>query len=172
MGQHFYPSFSQANQRFIYTPIFLKPDALARMLEVEIIRRLEKAQIFVVHLEPQVPSEQRIRAHYCHLSPLLKERNVRSLAGKRILVGIASGDRTRLRALIGDTDPSKAACGTIRGDLGQDSIKLADQQDRALNNLIHAADNDANAQRELQLWLPHIYDMLVSTGAVPTVVGG
>jgi len=46
------------------------------------------------------------------------------------------------RSLLGATDPSKAAPGTIRGD-------LATQVGR---NLVHASDSPVNAEREISLW--------------------
>ena len=48
----------------------------------------------------------------------------------------------RTRVLIGYTDPSKAEKGTIRGDLGSDSIMRANMEKRAVKNLLHASDED------------------------------
>jgi len=57
----------------------------------------------------------------------------------------------RNRELMGATDPTTAAAGTIRGDLG-----------RAWNtphmeNLIHGSDSAESANREITLWFPEIY---------------
>ena len=60
------------------------------------------------------------------------------VSGNRVIVGI--------RALCGQTDPTVAAPGTIRGDLGRD-WGLPVQQ-----NLIHASDSPETAERELALW--------------------
>jgi nucleoside-diphosphate kinase len=50
------------------------------------------------------------------------------------------------RSLAGTTDPTSAAPGTIRGDLGRDwGLKV--QQ-----NLVHGSDSPESAQRELALW--------------------
>ena len=59
-------------------------------------------------------------------------------AGHRVIEGF--------RALAGTTDPTTAAPGTIRGDLGRDwGLKV--QQ-----NLVHGSDSPESAARELQLW--------------------
>jgi len=50
------------------------------------------------------------------------------------------------RSLAGTTDPTSAAPGTIRGDLGRD-WGLRVQQ-----NLVHGSDSPESAQRELALW--------------------
>ena len=60
------------------------------------------------------------------------------LAGNRVIEGF--------RSLAGTTDPTTAAPGTIRGDLGRD-WGLAVQQ-----NLVHGSDSVETAQRELALW--------------------
>ena len=56
-----------------------------------------------------------------------------------------------VRALIGNTLPSKAAKGTIRGDFGEpeDMGKLILG---AARNLIHASDSPAEAEREIAVW--------------------
>jgi nucleoside-diphosphate kinase len=60
------------------------------------------------------------------------------LAGNRVIEGF--------RSLAGTTDPTTAAPGTIRGDLGRD-WGLAVQQ-----NLVHGSDSPESAARELALW--------------------
>ncbi|MCC6376066.1 MAG: nucleoside-diphosphate kinase, partial [Microbacteriaceae bacterium] len=60
------------------------------------------------------------------------------IAGNRVIEGF--------RMLAGTTDPSTAAPGTIRGDLGRD-WGLAVQQ-----NLVHGSDSQESAARELALW--------------------
>ena len=46
------------------------------------------------------------------------------------------------RALIGSTNPSQAAPGTIRGDL---AIQVG-------RNLVHGSDSVASAEREIKIW--------------------
>jgi len=58
------------------------------------------------------------------------------------------------RRIIGDTDPANADSETIRGELGVDSMDQADDEGRALRNLIHASADPEDAGREIPLWFP------------------
>jgi nucleoside-diphosphate kinase len=58
--------------------------------------------------------------------------------GQRVIEGF--------RSLAGATDPTVAAPGTIRGDLGRD-WGLAVQQ-----NLVHGSDSQESAEREIGIW--------------------
>ena len=59
-----------------------------------------------------------------------------------------------VRRVTGYTDPSTAEEGTIRRELGIDSLKKATEENRSCENLIHASGNREEAQRELLLWFP------------------
>ncbi len=58
----------------------------------------------------------------------------------------------KVRTVVGDTAPSKAAPGTIRGDYSFDSYGLADVSGRPIQNLIHASDSSESAKREIAIW--------------------
>lgn len=58
----------------------------------------------------------------------------------------------KIRIMVGDTAPSKALPGTIRGDLSFDSYGLSDASGRPIQNLIHASDSHKSAEREIALW--------------------
>lgn len=57
-----------------------------------------------------------------------------------------------VRKLIGDTLPSNAAPGTVRGDYGIDSATQAARERRAVRNLVHASGSLEEASRECRLW--------------------
>ena len=57
-----------------------------------------------------------------------------------------------VRKITGFTDPSRAEEGTIRGDLGIDSIAKANSEKRATENLVHASGNSEEAEFEIGLW--------------------
>lgn len=61
-----------------------------------------------------------------------------ALEGERVIEGF--------RSLAGSTDPTTAAPGTIRGDLGRDFGTVVVQ------NLVHGSDSPKSAKRELELW--------------------
>jgi nucleoside-diphosphate kinase len=57
-----------------------------------------------------------------------------------------------VRRVTGYTDPSTADNGTVRGDLGVDSIAKSTDEGRAVENLLHASGNPGEAETELALW--------------------
>ena len=78
-----------------------------------------------------------------------------------VLLLVLEGDDAirRVRTLVGATDPTRAAPGTIRGDLGRDSIAAANRERPGTENLVHASDKDeraadpyAEADHEIALW--------------------
>lgn len=77
----------------------------------------------------------------------LIEWNRDFMTSKDIIGMILEADDAVLkgRALLGKTDPSMAAKGTIRGDFGQDSILNANLERRATKNLVHASDEEGAA---------------------------
>jgi len=54
------------------------------------------------------------------------------------------------RSLAGATDPTKAAPGTIRGDLGRDWGKGSTE------NVVHGSDSPESAAREMAIWFPDL----------------
>jgi nucleoside-diphosphate kinase len=77
------------------------------------------------------------------------------LSGPVIAVAI-TGNRAveAVRATVGATLPVAAAAGTIRGDYSCDSADLANHEERAVANLVHASGSRDEAVRELRLWFP------------------
>lgn len=57
-----------------------------------------------------------------------------------------------VRKLVGGTEPRSSDVGTIRGDYVLDSYAMADADDRAIRNLIHASGSVTEANDELSLW--------------------
>ncbi len=57
-----------------------------------------------------------------------------------------------VRKITGGTEPLTSDVGTIRGDLTIDSYQLADVDDRAVRNLIHASGSPEEAENEIPLW--------------------
>ncbi|MEK7590212.1 MAG: nucleoside-diphosphate kinase [Patescibacteria group bacterium] len=57
-----------------------------------------------------------------------------------------------VRKLVGNTMPSQAEMGTLRGDFSVDSAVLANAQKRGIRNIIHASGNIAEAETEIKLW--------------------
>jgi nucleoside-diphosphate kinase len=90
-----------------------------------------------------------LAAHYAeHEGKPFYEPLIEFMSSGPIVAIRAEGERVieGFRSLAGTTDPTTAAPGTIRGDLGRDwGLKV--QQ-----NLVHGSDSTESAERELGLW--------------------
>jgi len=58
----------------------------------------------------------------------------------------------RVRSLVGETVPTRAMPGTIRGDFSLDSAIAANRRKRTIYNLIHASGSEDEAKEEIKLW--------------------
>lgn len=67
-----------------------------------------------------------------------------------VFEGIHAIENVRLMA--GNTLPTLATPGTIRGDLSVDSPSIANARKRAVRNLVHASGSQAEAVYEIDLW--------------------
>ena len=143
-----------------YSFVMLKPDALERQLTLTIIERLKANGITIEIFDCRVVSEDLIFKHYSQkiadLGEVFKEMATNTFVGKYVIpMIISSSDKniiTTVRNLIGATDPSKAAIGTIRGDLGNDNMEKSTSEIRCCANLIHASDNYESYLTEAKLW--------------------
>jgi len=57
-----------------------------------------------------------------------------------------------VRKVTGGTEPRSSDVGTIRGDFVLDSYSMADRDNRAIRNLIHASGSGEEAEKEIGLW--------------------
>jgi len=57
-----------------------------------------------------------------------------------------------VRKIVGTTEPLTSDVGTIRGDFVLDSYKIADIDERAVRNLVHASGTVEEAEKEVKLW--------------------
>ncbi len=131
------------------TLVLVKPDGVKRNLIGEIIRRLEAKGYVVADLKKFTPSKELLHAHYAeHEGKPFFEPLVEFMSSGDVVAIKLEGNRVieGFRSLAGATDPTVAAPGTIRGDLGRD-WGLQVQQ-----NLVHGSDSEVSAARELALW--------------------
>ena len=131
------------------TLVLLKPDAVQRGQAGEILRRIEAKGYGLVALELRTATPEVLAEHYAeHEGKPFYEPLVEFMESGPIVALRIAGDRVieGFRSLAGTTDPTTAAPGTIRGDLGRDwGLKV--QQ-----NLVHGSDGVESAERELSLW--------------------
>ena len=102
------------------TLILIKPDALERGLVGEILRRIERTGLRIKNIGYVCPNLEKVETHYADLkarNPRAFDRNTRYLAGKNVIAVVLSGVRaiSKIRTLIGATEPAAAQPGTIRG---------------------------------------------------------
>lgn len=57
-----------------------------------------------------------------------------------------------VRKIAGNTLPSKADIGTVRGDYSVDSPAAANLEGRAIKNIMHASENKEEAEHEIGHW--------------------
>lgn len=133
--------------------ILVKPDGVRRGLSGEVLRRIEAkgytlAAVKLVDADPAV-----LAAHYAeHEGKPFYQPLVDFMLSGKVLAVVAEGQGVipGFRSLAGATDPTAAAPGTIRGDLGRDwGLKV--QQ-----NLVHGSDSPESAAREISLWFPEL----------------
>lgn len=125
------------------TLILCKPDCLEKSLAGEVIRRFEAAGLQIkaakmLHLTPELLTE-----HYAHIAtrPFFPDI-VTFMLSRPVLALILTGPNAVVvvRDLLGPTDSRKAPKGTIRGDLGTDSMR----------NIAHASDSVESADIEVK----------------------
>ena len=133
------------------TLILVKPDAVRRGLSGEVLRRVEAKGYTLVAVELRTADDELLAAHYVeHEGKPFYGPLVEFMESGPVLAVVAEGQRVieGFRSLAGATDPTTAAPGTIRGDLGRDwGLKV--QQ-----NLVHGSDSAESAAREIALWFP------------------
>ncbi|GAA1225846.1 MULTISPECIES: nucleoside-diphosphate kinase [Rhodoglobus] len=131
------------------TLVLIKPDGVARNLTGEILRRIEAKGYQLVDVRLVQAEVDLLAQHYAEHEgkPFYEPLMDFMQSGPTVALRIA-GNRAieGFRSLAGTTDPTTAAPGTIRGDLGRD-WGLAVQQ-----NLVHGSDSPESAARELALW--------------------
>lgn len=131
------------------TLVLIKPDGVRRNLVGEIVSRLEAKGYVVADLRLVHATRELLAQHYAeHEGKPFYEPLVEFMLSGPVVAVRLEGNRVieGFRTLAGATDPTTAAPGTIRGDLGRDwGLKV--QQ-----NLVHGSDSEESAARELALW--------------------
>jgi nucleoside-diphosphate kinase len=131
------------------TLVLVKPDGVARGLTGEVLRRIEAKGYRIVALEQRRATPELLAEHYAeHLGKPFYEPLVEFMLSGPVVAVVAEGSRVieGFRSLAGATDPTAAAPGTIRGDLGRDWGQAVQQ------NLVHGSDSVESAEREIAIW--------------------
>lgn len=131
------------------TLVLIKPDGVERNLIGEILGRIERKGYVIVDLRMLTPTRALLTAHYAeHEGKPFFEPLLEFMSSGPVVAARVRGHRVieGFRAMAGATDPTVAAPGSIRGDLGRDwGVKVQ-------KNLVHGSDSPESAERELALW--------------------
>jgi len=126
------------------TCCMIKPDGIEKKVVGRVLERLESQGYKLIAMRLLRPSRDLLEKFYADhkgkdfFEPLLKFM----LSGPMLAMVFEKGNAIAdLRALIGTTDPKKAAPGTLRSLWGTDGRR----------NLIHASDSSKSANREIAL---------------------
>jgi nucleoside-diphosphate kinase len=133
------------------TLVLVKPDGVRRGLAGEVLRRVEAKGYALVALELRTATRDLLEAHYAeHVGKPFYEPLVDFMSSGPVVAAVVEGDRVveGWRALMGTTDPTTAAPGSIRGDLARDWGRKVQE------NLVHGSDSPESAAREISIWFP------------------
>jgi len=127
------------------TLLNIKPDAVARNLIGEIIRRVEQNGYRIVAINKLFLSRKEAEVFYkVHRGKPFFNELVDFMSSGPCVPMVVEGENVieGIRKLIGATDPSKAAEGTIRKDFGESITK----------NSVHASDGPETAEKEISFF--------------------
>ena len=134
------------------TFVICKPDAVERGLVGEIIARFERKGLRLTRAELRSIDRATAETHYEeHQGKPFFEDLITFITRSPAMLMIVEGPDNAgddvyaiVRNLMGSTNPATAAPGTIRGDYG-----LVETE-----NLVHGADSDESAEREISIFFP------------------
>ncbi|HLD84008.1 MAG TPA: nucleoside-diphosphate kinase [archaeon] len=134
------------------TLVILKPDAVAKGLEKQIVKKYEAAGLKMVKRKEMDAVPALLKQHYsAHIQKVFYPSLEKFMSSGLVVAIIFEGkDAVAVaREVTGATDPSKAEKGTVRADFGD--MKLPDD-DRIMKNLVHASATKEEAENEIKLW--------------------
>lgn len=127
------------------TFIMIKPDGVQRNLVGEIISRFEKKGLKLVAMKMLYISRSMAEEHYQeHVGKSFFEELVSFITSGPVVAMVWEGLEVipLAREMMGKTNPSVAAPGTIRGDY---AIFTG-------NNVVHGSDSPQSAEREINIF--------------------
>lgn len=125
--------------------VIIKPDGVCRKVIGDIISRFENHELSINGLQMLRIDRDLASRHYRdHIGQPYFERLMNYITSDRSVIMILEGENavSKVRTLLGSTDPAKADLGTIRKDYGTD-ITI---------NVVHGSDSPESAEREITLF--------------------
>ncbi len=136
------------------TLILVKPDGLIKSLTGNVISRLSEAKLTIMGAKVVRVSRELATKHYEHLQdkPFFEEL-IQYIMGDvhktyRVLALVYQGEDaiTKIRDVVGHTDPEQANPVSIRGAYGR--VTRAG----VFENVVHASSSPEDAEKEIKLW--------------------
>ncbi len=127
------------------TFFMIKPDGVQRNLVGEIISRVESKGFSITKIKMMTISKELAEQHYGEHKdkPFFNDLVVFITSGPVVAMQIEGENVVlQIRNLMGATNPSESAPGSIRGDLATELDK----------NVVHGSDSEESAERELSLF--------------------
>lgn len=131
------------------TFVMIKPDGVERRLVGRIIQVFEDAGLSIVRMCLTKLSEDIAKQHYAiHKEKPFFKGLIKYVTRGPVVLMVIEGENaiTKVRQLVGATDPLKAAPGSIRGRFALDIGE----------NLVHASDRPETAEEEIKRFFPDI----------------
>ena len=147
------PEVSKAKMTVQQTLILIKPDGLVKSLTGNILTELSSTDLIIVGSKIVQVTRELAEEHYQHLrEEKFFDELIKYIMGefhtKRVLALVYHGENviSKVRKVVGVTDPEKADPTTIRGKYGR--VTRAG----VFENVVHASENEKEAEREIKLW--------------------
>jgi nucleoside-diphosphate kinase len=136
--------------------VIIKPDGLVKSLTGNILTALSETRLKIVGAKIVKVQKELAEKHYSQLKerkPHIFQGTIDYITGKyhtdRVFALVYHGENAieKIRDICGPTNPEEANPDTIRGKYGRIHSKTG-----IFENVIHASDNEDNAEKEIKLW--------------------
>ena len=124
------------------TYTMIKPDGVRNGHIGEIVNRFERAGLTIEQRRLEMVTPEQAKANYAeHEGKPFYEGLIAYVTSGPVVKMVVSGEGavSKVRSLMGSTNPAEAAPGTIRGDFGLSMDE----------NVIHGSDSTESAEREI-----------------------
>lgn len=130
----------------------IKPDGVKRYLSNLLLSKtLESGFTIVARKRLTMTREQADKLYAVHIGKPFYEGLVKFILSGPVIVVVLEGENvvSRIREMMGDTDPRLAKTGTFRGDNIGDPVTTSDG---AIMNICHGSDSVENAKKEMSIF--------------------
>lgn len=137
------------------TLVLIKPDAMQKGLHWQILNDLEKLELDLIAVRLVKVDDKLAEEHYLeHKGKPFFEELIKYIKGEfhgdsKVIVVVYEGEDaiSKVRKLIGETNPEKASPDSLRGKYGRINKEID-----CFETVIHASDSVDSANREIPLW--------------------